>query len=251
MFDKIGSTLSNLNRLLVIVLRLDLGAHGQVVREGLGGHIAVEGLFPVTLILNRLALLGLHHHGQGECLAALFGFHAHAGELSSSDRLAIDPKQFVLGADGAGQSWNEFIHVVPFCLGLWILSTNWLPKVGGLILTRVSILPQLLLHGSFHRVVQFLALLCSLQGGTTLDLGRSCCSAAPVAVVAVLDHPSLARVLDPTFSHLRFHVASRALMVSSESLRCVRVAAIPGKRARTALSFHSEGRRSPLVAHHK
>ena len=58
MFDKIGSTLSNLNRLLMIVLRLDLGAHGKVVREGLGGHIAVEGLFPVTLILNRLAYSG-------------------------------------------------------------------------------------------------------------------------------------------------------------------------------------------------
>ena len=242
MFDKIGSTLSNLNRLLMIVLCLDLGAHGQVVREGLGGNVAVEGLFPVTLILNRLALLGLHHHGQGQCFAALFGFHAHAGKLPSSDRLAIDPKQFVLGADGAGQSWNEFIHVIPFCLGLWFLSTNWLPKVGGsgLILTRVSILPQLLLHGSFHGVVQFLALLCSLQGGTTLDLGRSCCPAAPVAVVAVLDHPvSLARVLDPTFPHFRLHVASRAPMVSCESLRCVRVATIPGKRARTALSFHS------------
>ena len=229
MFDKIGSTLGNLNRLLMIVPSLDLGAHGQVVREGLGGHVAVKGLLSVTLILNHLALLGLHHHGQGQCLAALFGFHAHAGELSSSDRLAIDPKQFVLGADGAGQSWNEFIHVVPFGLGLWFLPTNWLPKVGGsgLILTRVSILPQLLLHGSFHGVVQFLALLCSLQGGTTLDLGRSCCSAAPVAVVAVLDHPSLARVLDPTFPHLRFHLGSRALMVSSESLRCVRVATIP------------------------
>ena len=241
MFDKIDSTLSNLNRLLMIVLCLDLAAHGQVVREGFGGHVAVERLFPVTLILNRLALLRLHHHGQGQCLAAFFGFHAHAGELPSSDRLAIDPKQFVLGANGTGQSWNQFIHVIPFCLGLWLLPTNWLPKVGGsgLILTRVSILPQLLLHGSFHRVVQFLALLCSLQGGTALDLGRSCCPAAPVAVVAVLDHPSLARVLDPTFPNLRFHVASRAPMVSCESLRCVRVATIPGKRARTALSFHS------------
>ena len=104
MFDKIYSTLSNLNRLLMIVLCLDLGAHGQVVREGLGGNVSVEGLFPVTLILNRLAFLRLHHHGQGQCLEAFFGFHAHAGKLSSSDGLAIDPKQFVLGAVRTWQS---------------------------------------------------------------------------------------------------------------------------------------------------
>ena len=57
--DYICSTLGNLHCFVIAVVCFCLGAHWQIVGEGLWRHIAVEHLLPAAWTLS---LLGLDHH---------------------------------------------------------------------------------------------------------------------------------------------------------------------------------------------
>ena len=181
--DYICSTLGNLPYFVIAVVCFCLGAHWQIVGEGLWRHIAVEPLLPAAWTLS---LLGLDHHWQGQRLATSFGLQAQAGQLSSPDRLSINPQKFILGAHWSPTNQLGTFYWINF---LWLrhsllfLFTERFPEW---VLIWLPVLPQLLLHCSFHRVIQILPFQCSL-----VTLRRSGCPAA------VLDDAPLAAFLHP------------------------------------------------------
>ena len=202
-FDNICSTCGELHCFVMAVVCFCLGAHWQIVGEGLRRHITVEPLLPAAWILSHLTLLGLDHHWQGQRLTAFFGLHAETGQLSPPDRLPINPQQFILGADWPTnqlrtRSWVNFLWLRH---SLLFLFTEWFPK-WVLIWLPVLHYPRLLLRWSFHWVIQFLPFLSSL---ISLHLRRSVCPAA------ILDDAPLAAFLHPTLPDVVVHGASPAV----------------------------------------
>ena len=192
--DNICSTLGKLYFVIALV-RFCLGAHWQIVGERLWRHITAKPLLPAAWILSNL---GLDHHWQGQRLTTFFGLHAQTGQLPSPDRLPINSQQFILGADLPPHQLRtcNWVNFLWYCSSLLFLFPRW-------ILVWLSVLPQLLLHWSFHWVVQVLLFLSSLM--MMLHLGRSVCP------TAVLDDASLAAFLHPTLPDIRAHGTSPAV----------------------------------------